>query len=181
MAVETWHVSVSSAASQQHKHHIDTFFCGTADESVPRRKLCLQSCSLGDPKRMFQIIVQNVLCGTAGRGVFLTVSFSAGSQFWGTEVRTHAVAGNGGSTGSNVDMVARLLWARVGCLFQGMSSIFRALNKNQTEQRFRILAMCPQLFEDFDVILSMVSHVTILVHNCISRWSTLLRTCAAQA
>ena len=42
-------------------------------------------------------------------------NFSAELQFWGTEVRTHAVAGKGGSSGSDVDMVASLRLARVGC------------------------------------------------------------------
>ena len=43
---------------------------------------------------------------------------------WVTEVRTHAVAGNRRSTGSDVAMVAILRLARVGCLFQSMLFIF---------------------------------------------------------
>ena len=41
-----------------------------------------------------------------------TGTFSTELQFWGTEVRTHAVAGKGGSSRSDVDMVACLRLAR---------------------------------------------------------------------
>ena len=52
-------------------------------------------------------------------------TFSAELQFWGTGVRTHAVAGKGGSSGSDVDMVASLRLARVGCskAFQTQTSL----------------------------------------------------------
>ena len=43
-----------------------------------------------------------------------TGTFSTELQFWGTEVRTHAVAGKVGSSRSDVDMVVCLRLARVG-------------------------------------------------------------------
>ena len=51
-------------------------------------------------------------------------------------MRTHAIAGNGVSSGSDVDLVASLRLARVGCLFQSMLSISRAFQKQI--QRIRI-------------------------------------------
>ena len=39
-------------------------------------------------------------------GVFPTGTLSTELQFWGTGVHTHAVVGEGGSSGSDVDVVA---------------------------------------------------------------------------
>ena len=67
-------------------------------------------------------------CAVLQAGVSPTGTFSAESQFWVNEVRTHAVVGNGGSSGSDVDtaVLANLRLARVGYLFESILFIFRA-------------------------------------------------------
>ena len=47
----------------------------------------------------------------------------------GRTVRTHAVAGNRGSSLSDVDLVSSMRLARVGCLFQSVLGILRAFHK----------------------------------------------------
>ena len=118
-------VSVSSAASQQHKYHVDTCFCGTAEGKCPRPEPFTAEPQCGWPNPWVldhcPRSVRYFLCGrycrsgsVPDRNVFCRVAV------WGSEDRTHAVAGNARSPWWEVDTVASLRVARVGCLFQNM-------------------------------------------------------------
>ena len=138
-------VSISSAAPQLNKHHVDTFICRTANGSVPDRNfpcsiaVCVQQKKVLDhcPKcfRYFSAVLQ--------AGVSPNQNFFCRVEDWGNEVRTHAVAVNGGSTKSDGDVVASFRLARVGSLLQKhVTHIFPTFQK----EKHTTVQICSSLF-----------------------------------
>ena len=126
------------------------FVCGTAAEQTPRRYFYLPYCKRERPRP--ELSLQHRSVGVQQKKVldhcpkcfrYVSAVLQAGVspyqnlfcrvEDWGNEVRTHAVAVNGGSTRSDGDVVASFRLARVSSLLQKhVTHIFPTFQKEKT-------------------------------------------------
>ena len=135
------HVCISSAASQQHEHHVDTFSAVLQAGTVPDQNMFSRIAAWVVPNQVFLTLPKVFDTFSAlvpHRNMFSRVAVRS-------KVRTQPVVGNGGSSGSDMDLVADLRLARVGCLLQSRHDAhFLPVTFSSRNSASRVLACATQ-------------------------------------